>query len=52
MTFRIVVDTNLIISALFWGGQPEQLILLVASGKVTMLTTPELAGDYHRSSTP
>lgn len=30
---RIVVDTNIIISAIFWNGMPKELLRLAKAGK-------------------
>jgi putative PIN family toxin of toxin-antitoxin system len=45
MSYRIVADTNILISATFWGGQPERIIGLVRTGEVTLLTTHEMIAE-------
>lgn len=51
---RAVIDTNVLISALFWGGQPRRVVDLAAAGRFQAVTSPELlvelegvlAGDF------
>jgi len=39
---RGVIDTNVLISALFWGGRPREIVDLAASGRFQTITSPEL----------
>ena len=39
---RAVVDTNVLISGLFWGGRPRRVTDLAASGRFQALTSVEL----------
>jgi len=39
---KVVLDTNTIISGIFWKGAPRQLLDLARSGKFTLFTSPEL----------
>lgn len=39
---RVVLDTNTVVSALFWSGSPRQLLDLVYSGRITAFTSNEL----------
>ena len=39
---RAVLDTNVIISALFWGGLPRRVVDLAISGGFQAVTSPEL----------
>jgi len=39
---RIVIDTNVLISAIFWTGKPKQLLNKVRNKKVTFLTSKAL----------
>lgn len=41
---RVVIDTNVVVSALLWGGRPLQLLALAASGRSTI----EHVADYRR----
>ena len=39
---RAVIDTNVLISALFWGGRPRKVIDLAVSGRFQAITSAEL----------
>ena len=39
---RVVIDTNVLISALFWVGRPKRLLNLVRSGKIDFITSEPL----------
>lgn len=39
---RAVIDTNILISAIFWSGKPKQLLNRVRRGEVTFLTSQAL----------
>jgi putative PIN family toxin of toxin-antitoxin system len=39
---RIVIDTNVLISATFWTGKPKQLLNKVRRGQVTFITSETL----------
>jgi len=51
---RAVIDTNVLISALFWGGAPRRVVDLAANGRFQAITSPDmlaeledvLAGDF------
>ena len=43
---NIVVDTNVIISALFFGGLPLKIIEAIFSSKVTAFASPEIVQEY------
>ena len=36
---RVVIDTNVLISAIFWSGKPKQLLNQVRRGKIIFLTS-------------
>lgn len=42
---RLVLDTNVVVSALLWGGLPYQLLRLATEGDVTLYTSPALVGE-------
>ena len=50
---RVVLDTNVVVSALLWGGTPERLIELAGEGSLELFTSEallaELAGILGRS---
>ena len=39
---RAVVDTNLIVSGLLWGGPPSKLMEAVSEGRLELLLSPDL----------
>ncbi len=39
---RVVLDTNIVISGLLWGGTPRQLLELGRDGKVMLFSSREL----------
>jgi len=39
---RVVIDTNVLISAIFWSGKPKQLLNQVRRGKIIFLTSEVL----------
>jgi uncharacterized protein len=39
---RIVLDTNVIVSALIWGGKPLRLLELAVDGTIILYTSPAL----------
>jgi len=42
---RVVLDTNVLISALFWGGGPRQVVDLAAAGHFQAVTSPGLLAE-------
>lgn len=42
---RWVLDTNVVVSALLWGGQPERLLRAATEGEVELCTSPELLAE-------
>jgi putative PIN family toxin of toxin-antitoxin system len=45
---RVVVDTNVLISALLFGGLPEQILLAGLRGEIQLLTSPLLLEELER----
>lgn len=45
---RIIVDTNVLISGVFFGGAPRKVIEQVASGHVSASATPAIIEEYDR----
>lgn len=43
---KIVVDTNVIISGVFFGGAPRQILNAVVTAKVTACATTEIVDEY------
>jgi uncharacterized protein len=42
---NIILDTNMVISALFWKGAPRQILDLARSGTFTLFTSPDLLAE-------
>lgn len=42
---RVVLDTNVIVSALVWGGIPYRLLQLAEAGEITLVTSPTLIAE-------
>jgi putative PIN family toxin of toxin-antitoxin system len=42
---RIVLDTNVVVSALLWGGTPYRLIQAAVDGALTLCTSPALLAE-------
>ena len=43
---KLVIDTNILISGIFWGGKPFKLLELWMSRKVEVYITPEILEEY------
>ncbi len=44
---RIVLDTNVVISALLWGGTPYRLMQAAVDGALTLCTSPALLSELN-----
>jgi putative PIN family toxin of toxin-antitoxin system len=42
---RLVLDTNIFISAFFWGGNPRRIVERINSGTDTLYITDEILGE-------
>ncbi len=42
---RIVLDTNVVVSALVWGGTPYQLLQAAVDGDIELVTSPALIDE-------
>lgn len=42
---RLVLDTNVVVSALIWGGTPYKLIQAAAAGDIELCTSPALLAE-------
>jgi len=42
LTPKVVIDTNIYISAIFWGGKPREIIELGRSGRIWVFTSSEI----------
>ncbi len=43
---KIVVDTNVVISGIFFGGAPGQVLKAIISSKVTACATTSIVDEY------
>ena len=43
---RIVIDTNVLISGVFFGGFPRKILSAAASQKITACATTEIISEY------
>lgn len=43
---RLVLDTNVVVSALLWGGLPYRLLQLAVDGDIELFTSPVLAAEF------
>ena len=44
---KVLLDTNVLISALGFGGKPRQILLLVLEKKIKAVTSPILMAEFH-----
>jgi putative PIN family toxin of toxin-antitoxin system len=42
---KIVLDTNTVISGLFWKGAPRQILDLARDGSISLITSPQLLAE-------
>lgn len=45
---RIIIDTNIFISSLFWPGHSHQIIKLAEKGKVTIYASPQIIEELFK----
>jgi uncharacterized protein len=45
---KVVVDTNILVSGIFWGGKPEQVLNLWRDGKIHLMVTKDILDEYLR----
>ena len=45
---RIALDTNVLVSGIFWGGAPLKILDLWISGSLDIVITPEIFDEYAR----
>lgn len=45
---RLVIDTNVVVSAQVWGGTPRKLLELAAAGEVSLFTSAPLLAELAR----
>lgn len=47
---RAVLDTNILISALGWDGNEDRVVRMALSGKLEIVTSPQLMGEFKRAA--
>lgn len=45
---RVVLDTNVLVSGLGWGGPPARIIEAVVDGRLVLITSPALLEEFRR----
>lgn len=45
MNYRVVFDTNILFSAVGWGGTPGRCVELVQTGRIVGLTSPDILSE-------
>jgi uncharacterized protein len=45
---RVVIDTNVLVSGVFFGGVPGRLLEAWRDGKLTLVVSPAILDEYHR----
>ena len=45
---RVVVDTNVLVSGVFFGGVPGRILDAWRDGKLTIVVSPAILDEYHR----
>jgi uncharacterized protein len=45
---RIVLDTNVVVSGLLWGGAPNSLMVMARAGTIQLFTSPKLIAELSR----
>jgi putative PIN family toxin of toxin-antitoxin system len=46
---RVVLDTNVVISGIFFGGVPRTILDHLADGRFEFILTPAILDEYHRT---
>jgi len=45
---RVILDTNVLMSGIFFGGPPEKIINAWLDGQITFVVSPEIIDEYRR----
>jgi putative PIN family toxin of toxin-antitoxin system len=45
---KVVVDTNVVVSAFGWHGKPEEIIKLITKGKITNCISTDILDEVRR----
>lgn len=46
--YKVVIDTNVIISGIFWGGNPKKILQLFRNKQIEVLISPEMLFEIIR----
>lgn len=46
MSMKIVIDTNVLISGVFFGGFPRKILSSVVNGEISACATEEIIDEY------
>ena len=46
---KIVLDTNVLVSGIFFAGPPAEILAACEAGRVTLVLTPEVVEEYRRA---
>ena len=46
---RVVIDTNVVVSALLWGGSPLEVLVLAEQGEARLNTSPPLLAELAKT---
>ena len=47
---RVIIDTNVILSAIFFGGIPGRILEAYRDGKLTLVLSPEILEEYRATA--
>ncbi len=45
---KVVLDTNVLVSGIFWGGLPEKILQMAIEDKIDVYATEEILSEYFR----
>ena len=45
---KIVLDTNVLVSGIFWGGLPEKILEQAMTGEITLYASEDILNEYFR----
>jgi uncharacterized protein len=48
---RVILDTNVILSAIFFGGIPGRILNAYRDGEITLVLSPEILEEYRVTAT-
>ena len=45
---KVILDTNIFVSALFWGGKPQEVVKACLDDKYELITSTEILNEYFK----